>query len=228
MRPKKIHRSNCDYNYTTTDETFELEEIIDVYGHIDNQQNGRTSQNLNGRVNTYSCVTDVKTQYETSGPKTNFSPAKNSTTTNTGSQDTQLATRPSRGDKILRFTTPGPVTTTESKKNHLEEKRKAQQKLLPKVEWQHEDDTVEVTHKTWHFKYVVTIMEAGGSQDKDVNTRITHTYWVCPVKMMYFTHIGIPFLNHNPMNSNSIHVTTRRGPLAKTSRIVVAESVFGG
>ena len=76
MRPKKIHRSNCDYNYTTTDETFELEEIIDVYGHIDNQQNGRTSQNLNGNVNTYSCVTDVKTQYETSGPKTNFSPAK--------------------------------------------------------------------------------------------------------------------------------------------------------
>ena len=37
---------------------------------------------------------------------------------NTGSQDAQPATRPSRGGKILRLTAPEPAAVTESEKNH--------------------------------------------------------------------------------------------------------------
>ena len=32
-----IHRTNCAYNYVTTDEIYEVEDILNFFGHIDNR-----------------------------------------------------------------------------------------------------------------------------------------------------------------------------------------------
>ena len=178
-----IHRANCDYNYATTDETFELEEIIDVYGHIDNRwflakwkgypepewerEHLFLRDGCQDAIRSFwvkSNLLSCKKFYHDKHGKPRCSTCNK---TFKRRQDLKAhRTRTGHSDRKQEK-----ITRT-AYVDAVEEKRKAQQKLLPKVEWQHEDGKVEVAHNKWHFKYLGAIMEAGGSQDKDVNTRI--------------------------------------------------------
>ena len=178
IRGMRIHRANCQHNYGTTDEVFELEEIITVFGY----KSARWFKTrLRGHAKLHwerehllvrdGCTDTIKDFWAKSGllPNKEYYPDQDGlhrctvcNKTYTRAQDLKAhQTRKRHSEQKDN------MTTTTAIHDAITEKRKEMQKLLPKVQWGRLS-----ADNCWQLKYLGSIYEAGGGELADVKRRI--------------------------------------------------------
>ena len=177
-RAMHIHRASCVHNYDTTDEVFAVEKIVGVFGHkearhflvkwegYEEPEWEREHLLLRDK-----CHDMIRSFWATSGlrPTQAFYPdpdGKNRCTvccrTYSRPQDLKAhRTRSGHHDHKQHMKTRTAVIDATTAK------RKAQQKLLPKVKWGEKE-----AQNKWHAKYLGSMYEAGGAHMPDVRIRI--------------------------------------------------------
>ena len=178
QRHMLIHRSNCNHNYNTTDEVYEVEDIVGVFGSNtarwfkvkwkDYEEPEWEREHLLRRDGCGELIRDFWTRSNlqpnaryypdpdghhrcgTCGKKYKRAQDLKAHRTKTGHSDID----------------PIKITKTAVAAAKVK-KRKAEQDLLPKVKWGSQEAA-----NAWQSKYLGSIFEAGGSQMTDVRTRI--------------------------------------------------------
>ena len=168
----------CQHNYGTTDETYELENIQDVFGHVHarwflvkwkgHQKPEWEREHLLIRDD---CGDSIKEFWVSTGKN----PSKKFYKDPHGQHRCTVCAKQYKRAQDLKAhrTREGHhdekthrVTET-AKKDAKLEKRKEMQKLLPKAKWGDQE-----ADNAWHTKYLGSIFEAGGGMMADVRRRI--------------------------------------------------------
>ena len=177
-RSMQIHKAICVFNYDTTDEVYEIENITNVFGHIDNRwflvkwkgydEKEWEREHLLVRDG---CGDTIRAFWTTTGllPCKQYYPdpeSKHRCTvcckTYARAQDLKAhKTRTGHHDDKQTRVTKTAFYDAE------EDKRKKMQNELPRAKW---GDLP--ADNAWHFKYLGSIMQADGGQLKDIVTRI--------------------------------------------------------
>ena len=172
-----IHRASCQHNYDTTDEVYELEDIVATFGHKDTRWykvkwKGYPLEWERGHILVRDgCTEMIKDFWARSGlnPGKEFYPdpdGRHRCTVCCKSYKRRQDLKAHRTRMRHKENKDETITRT-AKIDAVVEKRKEMQKLLPKVMWGEK-----AADNSWHFKYLGAIYEAGGGEMTDVRRRI--------------------------------------------------------
>ena len=181
LRGMRIHRARCQHNYGTTDETYVLEHISDVFGHdyarwflVKWKGHDEPEWERGHLLRRDGCDEAIRDFWSRTGlnPSKKFYPdsqQRHRCTIYNGTfsraQDlkahcTRMGHHECKTHKV----------TATAVKDAILEKRKQMQKSLPKAMW-----GKLAAKNAWHVKYLGSIFEAGGGQMADVRARIAMT-----------------------------------------------------
>ena len=178
QRHMLIHRANCSHNYDTTDEVYEVEDIIDVFGSKDARwfnvkwkDYAEPEWEREHLLRRDGCGDIIRSFWARSNLQPNApyypDPEGHHRCSTCGkkykrAQDLK-AHRTRSGHKDIDDTKVTKTAVAAAKVM----KRKEQQAMLPKVMW-----GSQAAENDWQSKYLGSIFEAGGSQMPDVRARI--------------------------------------------------------
>ena len=193
QRNMRIHRAKCKYGYDTTEQYYELEDIIGVFGSKASDQVVLVqSQVGSGQWAGYpepewerenlllrdGCQDETRDFWVRSGLKSNkqFYPEPDGkhrctvcghTYLHTYKRKQDLKTHQTRKKHIDTDKPATTVTTKTAVQDAKAEKRKQQQKSMPTVRWGDKE-----VQNCWRFPYLVSPFEAGGDNMSHVSRRI--------------------------------------------------------
>jgi hypothetical protein len=176
-RGMKIHKASCKFNYATTEESFPVEKIVAVFGKKSSRwykvkYEGYDEPEWNREHlllldNCHDSISDFWAETE-------LNPAKEYYPDPDGSFRCEVCGQQYKRAQDLKAHKTKKGHHEEEKKSTLtakidakEEAYKKQQEKLPTVDWGDKR-----SKNAWHFKYLGSIFEAGGSQMKDVKTKV--------------------------------------------------------
>ena len=178
QRNMRIHKSRCKYGYGTTEQYYELEEIVGVFG-------SKASRWYQVKWAGYSelewerenllmrdgCQDVIKDFWVRSGlnPSKQYYPDPDSRhrCTVCGHTYKRKQDLKAHQTRMKHRDTDKKISSTTAVRDAKTEKRKKQQKLLPMVRWGEKD-----VQNCWRFPYLGSLFEAGGDNMPDVSRRI--------------------------------------------------------
>ena len=180
LRGMRIHRSKCKHNYDTTGEVFELEEILGVFGHkharwmkVKWSEYEEPEWEREHLLRRDGCHEAIREFWTASGldPTKGFhqhidEPDRPHRCTVCAKSFKRLQDLRAHCTRAGHKEKPKQTTKT-AVKDAITEKRKQQQKMLPKVRW---GDTE--AGNCWLSKYLGSLFQADGGQMTDVRQRI--------------------------------------------------------
>ena len=172
------HRAHCVYNYDTTSEVFEIEQIVDVFGYaharwflVKYKGYPTPEWSREHLLLRDGCRDSIRDFWSRTGKRSNKKfypdPGNKYRCTICGKAYKRAQDLKAHRTRTKHYEEQTTKVTATAAVDAVLQKRKKMQDLLPKVKWEDKEAS-----NTWQFKYLGSLFEAGGGDIADVRRRI--------------------------------------------------------